>query len=282
MNPEYPIYIISKGRWKSRLTSRALERINVPYSIAIEPQEYKEYQKVISPDKIYILPFSNLGRGSIPARNWVWEHSMSIGAKSHWILDDNISTFYRLNRNLKIRISSGTVFKIAEDFVNRYENIALSGFNYELLVPRKAKIPPFYLNTRIYSCILIRNDIPYRWRGKYNEDTDLSIRALKDGWCTILFNAFLADKMATLRMKGGNTDELYKQNEQFDGRLEMAKSLKEQHPDVTKIVYKWDRWQHSVDYSYFKKNKLILKPNISVLKGIDNYGMKLVKRGRKI
>jgi len=28
---------------------------------------------------------------------------------------------------------------------------------------------------------LIRNDIPYRWRAKYNEDTDLSLRVLKDG-----------------------------------------------------------------------------------------------------
>jgi hypothetical protein len=40
MNPRYPVYIISKGRWDSRLTSKALETINVPYRIVIEPQEY--------------------------------------------------------------------------------------------------------------------------------------------------------------------------------------------------------------------------------------------------
>jgi len=96
MNPNYPIYIISKGRWESRLTSKALEKMHVPYHIVVEPQEYKNYAAVIDSKKILVLPFSNLGQGSIPARNWVWEHSISVGAEWHWILDDNIRDFYRL------------------------------------------------------------------------------------------------------------------------------------------------------------------------------------------
>ena len=271
MNPKYPVYIISKGRWKSRLTSKALEAINVPYKIVVEPQELKKYSAVIDPDKILTLPFSNLGEGSIPARNWVWEHSLSLGAKRHWILDDNMSPFYRLNYNSKIPVASGTIFRVAEIFVDRYKNIALSGFNYELLVPRKKKVAPYYLNTRIYSCILIKNDIPYRWRGRYNEDTDLSLRALKDGWCTVLFNAFLTNKVATMRMKGGNLDELY----QGDGRLKMAESLRDQHPDVTKVVRKWGRWQHHVDYRGFRKNKLKRKTGNTSPSVVNNFGMYL-------
>ena len=279
MNPSNPVYIISKGRWESRLTSRELEELKVPYRIVVEPQEYEEYAKVIAKEKILTLPFSNLGQGSIPARNWVWEHALSEGAKSHWILDDNIKGFYRLNRNLKVPVGSGTIFRCAEDFVDRYENVAISGFDYFMFAPRKSKIPPFRLNTRIYSCILIRNDIPYRWRGRYNEDTDLSIRALKDGWCTVLFSAFLAEKSQTMTMKGGNTDELYKRSENYeqDGRYLMAKSLQEQHPDITEITWKWDRWQHQVDYSGFKKNKLRLKEGIIIPEGVNNYGMVLRK-----
>jgi hypothetical protein len=134
------------------------------------------------------------------------------------------------------------------------------------------------MNTRIYSCILIKNDIPYRWRGRYNEDTDLSLRALKDGWCTVLFMAFLAEKMPTMTMKGGNTESLYKLDGQQDGRLLMAQSLQQQHPDVTEIVWKWGRWQHQVDYRAFKANKLIKKPGVEIPEGVNNYGMKLVKR----
>jgi hypothetical protein len=279
VNPRHPVYVISKGRWESRLTVKALERMGIPHHVVIEPQEYDDYAEVISPERLLILPFSNLGQGSIPARNWVWEHSVSNGAERHWILDDNIDGFYRLNHNLKVQVSTGATFRAAEDFVDRYENVAISGFHYFMFASRKSKMAPFTLNSRVYSCILIRNDLPHRWRGRYNEDTDLSLRVLKDGWCTVLFLAFLALKQTTMTMKGGNTDELY----QGDGRLRMAESLAEQHPEVTKVTKKWGRYQHHVDYSHFKpsifkgfeRNRLIRKPGLTVPNGVDNYGMRL-------
>lgn len=269
MENKYPIYIISKGRWKSRLTVKALDKIRVKYSVVIEPQELSHYSKVIDINKIIVLPFSNLGRGSIPVRNYVWKHSKDNGFKRHWVLDDNISGFWRLNHNLKTPVGDGTIFNVAELFTDRYTNIGLSGFNYFMFCKNKDKLPPFYLNTRIYSCILINNNLPFRWRGRYNEDTDLSLRVLKSGLCTILFNAFLAFKQTTMTMKGGNTDELYKD----DGRLKMAQSLVNQHPDLVKLSWKFNRYQHHVDYSPFKKNKLIKNPGLVVPKGINNYGM---------
>lgn len=270
MNPKYPIYIISKGRWESRLTSKALEKMNVPYHIVIEPQEYDHYASVIDSSKIYVLPFSNLGQGSIPARNWVWEHSIEQGAKRHWILDDNIRSFRRLHKNNRHYCFSGSIFRAAEDFVDRYLNVAISGFQYKMFAPNKQKWNPFGLNQRVYSCILIQNDIPYRWRGRYNEDTDLCLRILKDGWCTILFYAFLADKIASMTMKGGNTEELYGQTQQ---RLEFVQSLQQQHPDVVKIVWRYNRWHHQVDYRPFKNNRLIRDPNIEIPTDPNEYGM---------
>jgi len=269
MNPKYPVYIISKSRWESRLTSKSLERMKVPYHIVIEPQEYDNYASVIDKEKIFVLPFSNLGQGSIPARNWVWEHSISIGAKKHWILDDNIYDFYRLNRNSRNIVQTGTIFKCCEDFTDRYENVKISGMNYRFFMVPTEKHPPYYLNTRVYSCILIDNSLSHRWRGRYNEDTDLCIRVLKDGYCTILFNAFLQEKAATMTLKGGNTDELYKD----DGRLKMAQSLVDQHPDICTVSWKFGRYQHHVNYDGFKRNKLQLKHNYKIKKRINNYGM---------
>lgn len=270
--PRYPVYIVSKGRWETRLTSKHLEQMEVPYRIVVEPQEYANYAAVIAPKKILVLPFSNLGQGSIPARNWIWEHALSEGHERHWIVDDNIQGFVRLNENRKIKVTDGAIFKAAEDFVDRYENIALAGFNYRFFAEqRSARLPPYYLNTRIYSCILIKNDLPHRWRGRYNEDTDLSIRVLKDGWCTFLFNTLLANKLATMSAKGGNTDELY----QGDGRLKMAESLRDQHPDIVRITEKWGRWQHHVDYRGFRKNKLIVKPGVIIPDGSDEFGMEI-------
>ena len=134
--------------------------------------------------------------------------------------------------------------------------------------------PPFLLNTRIYSCLLIDNSCEHRWRGRYNEDTDLSLRALKDGWCTILFQAFLCDKTTTMTDTGGNTEDLY---EIDDGRLKMAESLVKQHPDVARVTQKWGRWQHHVDYRPFRHNKLKMKNNLIIKDRVNNYGMKLIQ-----
>lgn len=278
MNPNFPVYIISKGRWERRLTSKALEAMGVPYRIVIEPQEYGQYSSVIHPSKILQLPFSNLGLGGIPARNWVWEHALSERSGWHWILDDNITWFVRLYNNKKIRVADGTCFRVTEDFALRYDNVAQAGLQYEMFTLALCKFPPFFLNTRVYSCIFIRNDIPLRWRGRYNEDTDLSLRMLKAGWCTILINCFACKKITTMTMKGGNTDRLYRQDKKFDGRLEMAKSLQAQHPDVTTIKWKWGRWQHQVDYSRFKRNRLRLKPGVLITQGVNNYGMALQQK----
>ena len=108
-------------------------------------------------------------------------------------------------------VTDGQVFVVdCEEFTDRYTNIGLSGMNYQWFAKQKQVIPPFLANTRIYSCILIRNDLPFRWRGRYNEDTDLSLRVLKSGLCTVQFNAMLALKMVTaMTMRGGNNDELY-------------------------------------------------------------------------
>lgn len=251
--------------------------MNVPYHIVVEPQEYEQYAAVIAPHKILVTPFSNLGQGSIPVRNWVWEHAINKGSSKHWLLDDNIEAFNRLNMNKKPPVLTGAIFKAAEDFVDRYTNVAMAGFNYYSFCKSTDKLKPFNTNTRIYSCTLINNDITHRWRGKYNEDTDLSIRVLKDGWCTILFNAFLAGKVTTQRMKGGNTKDVYGDT---DNRREFAESLVKQHPDIVKVVWKFNRWHHQVDYRSFKNNKLIKVPDVIIPSGINNYGMKLIEVGK--
>jgi hypothetical protein len=253
----YPVYVISKGRAETRLTSKALERLGLPYRIVVEPQEVDAYAAHIDRDKILALPFSNLGQGSIPARNFCWEHSLAEGHRRHWVLDDNLRNFARLNRNENRIVVNENPFAPCEEFVDRYTNVALAGMQYRGFASDKDPLPPYRLNTRIYSCILIDNALPFRWRGRYNEDTDLSLRALKAGYCTVLFNAYLIDKVATMTMGGGNTDELYAD----DGRLQMAESLREQHPDCVTITEKWGRPQHHVDYTPFRHNTLAAVDN---------------------
>lgn len=284
MNPKYPLYIVSKKRADSRLTSKALEKMKVPYSVVIEESDYKDYSAVIDPKKLLILPeryfdeydvFDNLGRtkstGPGPARNFVWDHSISLGYKWHWVMDDNIQGFFRLNNNLKVPVGCGSIFRAMEDFCSRYTNISMAGPNYFMFAPRKTKQPPFIKNTRIYSCNLIRNDVPYRWRGRYNEDTDLSLRMLKDNWCTVQFNAFLQYKITTQVLRGGNSDAFYDK----EGTLPKSQMLADMHPDVSEVVWKFGRWHHYVNYKPFKKTKLIRREDVDFPEVVNNYGMKL-------
>lgn len=249
--------------------------MDIPYKIVVEPKEYEEYSKYIDKNKILVLPtnFSEYGKGSIPVRNWVWNHSKKNGDLWHWILDDNIESIERYNNNMKIKCQTPTPFYVIEQFVLRYENIYQAGMNYSLFCPALESRPPYILNTRIYSCILLRNDIKYRWRGRYNEDTDLSLRILKDGYCTILFNAFLIGKRATMTQNGGNEDIYKESNKRYD----FALSLKNQHPDIVNIVWRFNRWHHQVNYKPFKKNKLIKKNGLIVKDGINEYGMTIKK-----
>lgn len=288
--PKYPMYIVSKGRHESMYTSRSLARMQIPHSIVVEPQDYQKYDEALDNFDIrdyvtlLVAPFSNHGDGPGRARNWAWDHSISIGATSHWVFDDNISDFYRLHQNQRIRFESGAGFKAMEDFVDRYDNVYISGPQYRFFVAPDQKYPPYVANTRIYSSLLIRNDCPHRWRGRYNEDTDICLRVLKDGFCTVQFNSFLQGKAATQTVKGGNTEEFYhaENSEKIDdrgwnadGTINKSQMLVDMHPDVTRLVWRYGRWHHWVDYSPFKRNKLQYKPDTQINPEPNNYGMRL-------
>lgn len=259
----YPVYVISKGRaGDKRATTRALDNLGMDYRLVVEPQERSQYAAHLDEKRILELPFQDLGQGSIPARNWVWNHAVESGAAKHWILDDNIENFARVNQNKTRIVKDENPLLPCEEFVDRYRNVGLAGLQYRGFADDKTpNLAPYRLNTRVYSCILINHAIPFRWRGRYNEDTDLSLRVLKQGWVTVLFHSYLIDKVTTMRMSGGNTDELYAGN----GRLKMAESLQVQHPDVVTITEKWGRPQHHVDYLPFKENKLIPKTQLTLV-----------------
>lgn len=282
MNPSYPVYIVSKGRSDNGLTTRALHEMSVPHFIVVEEHELDAYRRGRCYGELLVLPdeykktyetCDDLGltksTGPGPARNFCIDHSKAY--KRHWVMDDNIDAFHYLNRNEKFEVRTGATLKAAEGFVDRYANVPVSGLNYYSFCKKTDKVPPYILNTRIYSCLLIENGSGYRWRARYNEDTDLSLRVLKDGFCTIQFNAFLCGKITTQRMRGGNSEDFYN----AEGTLPKSQMLQDLHPDVAKVVFKFNRWHHYVDYSPFKNNRLVKIVDTSKMPKINNYGLHL-------
>lgn len=183
---KYPIYVISKGRHDNCLTADWFIKDKVPFKLVIEPQEYDDYAKKYPKEILATLPFSNKGLGSYPARNWCWEDSIAQGADRHWIFDDNIRGVKRLFKGVRIRANCLDAMRFVEDVTNNYTNIAISGMNYTMFAG-KWSVNAFVKNHHIYSNLLIKNDIPYRWRLRYNEDTDLNLQVLKgkEGYCLL-------------------------------------------------------------------------------------------------
>lgn len=299
--PRFPLYVVSKGRSQYMMTSTYLSAMGVPHNIVVEPQEVEAYRAAVAERKLLTtvveLDMSykskyelcdDLGlsrsTGPGPARNFAWDHSKQAGFDWHWVMDDNIRGFYRLNNNRKIPIKTPVFWRAQEDFVLRYKNVAMAGPNYYMFIAKRVKYPPFVINTRIYSCNLIRNDLPYRWRGRYNEDTILSLDLLKAGWCTVQFNAFLQNKVTTQILKGGNTQEFY----HAEGKVEKgrdyalggtdakSKMLVAVHPDVARLTWKFQRVHHEVDYRRFKKQQLLRKDDVVIPAEVNEYGMTMV------
>jgi hypothetical protein len=270
--PRYPIYVLSKARWRTPLTAKFLLRDEVPFRLVVEPAEEEAYRTHIPDAELLILPRDNMG--APPVRAWIMEHSTLAGDARHWQLDDNIFDVRRLYRGKRIPCNSALGFRVCEDFTDRYTNIGLSGLNYQMFVTDETAVP-FYLNVHVYSCLLINNATNARWRLKLNDDTDFALQVLAGGGCTVLINVFMAHKLRTMVMKGGQ-GQLY----HGDGRLRMARTLERAWPYVVTTQRRFQRPQHVIRDAWRGfDTPLIRRDDIDWdnLPAVDEYGADLVQ-----
>jgi hypothetical protein len=270
--PKYPIYIPSKQRCDINMTTRFLLADGVPFYLVVEPQEQDIYEAKFGAARVLTLPANN--QGLIFARNWIKDHATASGAERHWQVDDNICSMKAWHHRKRIACDAGVAFRAMEDFCDRYENVALAGPLYTMFI-YNLKVP-FVLNAHIYSCTLILNRLPNRFRPPANEDVDMCLQVLADGWTTVQFNYFLAEKKPTMTVKGGQTDSAYR----GDGRLFMARSLQRAWPYVVRTKRRFQRPQHQVrhEWKHFD-TPLKLKPGIDLASLPPNdYGLRLQVR----
>ena len=212
---KYPIYIPSKGRPDKCLTAKTLSGDGVPFHLVVEPQEAKEYAASYGDKNVLTLPFSNTG-SAVAARNWIKEHATQAGHKRHWQLDDDIRGFYAWTKDSRKPCTPSYALPHCEEFVDRYSNVAIAGLKSHLFGSTIKH--PFTTNCQAFTCVLVLNELPYRWRGTHGHDTDFSLQALVGGWCTILFYAFQFEWASVT--SGGNSD-VY----EGDGRLYRTREL---------------------------------------------------------
>lgn len=267
--PRYPVFVPTKGRAHNPLTIRFLQEDEVPFRIVVVPEEVEQYRALVDDSQILVLPRSDLKL--VGTRNWIRDVAEQEGWARHWQLDDNIRRVNRLFMGERYNCDSGPALRAIEDFSDRYSNIGISGFNYRFFAT--PNLEAYSVNTHVYSATLVNHKMPCRWRLIYNDDTDLCLQALSEGWCTVLVNAFLVDKMKTMVVKGGNTDDLY----QGDGRLVMARALERMWPHHVRVERRFQRPQHVIDWRQFKQRLQPLDDGSATYTHDDaEYGLRMI------
>ena len=228
---KYPIYIPSKGRAQTSITSKILLAEGLKFYIVVEPQDYDEYKKHYNPDIILTMPINDGGLAY--ARRFIKEHSTKKGDKYHWQIDDNIKGFKIRVDNKNKPSTANYNLTLVENYINHNDNVGIGGLRHIMYAWTQTE--DYTFNQQCPSCIIVNNDMKSNWRDNMVEDTDFSLQVLNEGFSTILFNKLVMDKLPTKKLSGGCTDLYYNDDTIRNSRQER---LKEQYPGIFEIVIK--------------------------------------------
>ena len=257
------MYIPSYKRAECTKTAALFKKHKVPFFLVVDENDREDYCRAGYEEHLLLLPFLNNGT-SYPPRNFIWEHSVSEGAKRHWQVDDNIFHFKRFTGKERQYIPPGVALRMIEEFSDQYTNIAIFGPNYSTFCMPYQSTPPVRFNCHIYSCMCIKNDLPFRWRGPWNEDVDLCLQSLVEGYCTIATQFVCQQKAATMTTKGGNTVSY----SNLDSRAYGSRTLQAKWPGLVELTNKYGRPHFHIkkNWAMFRSNKLIKDPNYTPMK----------------
>ena len=218
---KYNIYIPSKGRAKTCNTPSLLEGNNTSLFLVVEPQDENAYIEEFGEN--YVLTMEENNKGIAYARNWCKNHSIRMGEKYHWQIDDDINSFSeRTNKN---RICNGLeLLRKVEQYVDEYSNIGIAGLKHSLFAWSAKKEIDY--NKQICSCAIINNEVDIKWRDGVVEDTDYSMQVLANNYCSVLFNRFLYDPPKLASNSGGNNASGY-----YDNYIHLLHGLQEKWKD---------------------------------------------------
>lgn len=261
--PKYPIYIPSYRRSDCFKTPPLFKKHGVPFYLVVDSNDWDDYCKAGYEEHLLRLPFLNNGT-SYPPRIFIWEHSEANGDARHWQIDDNIYHFKHFTGKKRLYIPPGAALRMVEEFSDQYTNVAIYGPNYCTFCMPGQNHGPVRFNVHIYSCMCIKNDLPFRWRGPWNEDVDLCLQALVAGYCTIATNFVCQNKAATMQIKGGNTVSYTN----LDSRAYGARTLQAKWPGLVELTNKYGRPHFHIknNWKQFEGNKLIRDPDYVPLK----------------
>jgi len=197
---KYKVYIPSKGRASTCNTPSLLSKSNIDFFIVVEPQDKDSYLEKFEKEQVLVMDKDD--KGIAYARNFCKRHSVSLGDKFHWQIDDDMKTFMKRVNKKNTRCDAIDVLFPIEHYIEEYVNIGMAGAKHSLFAWSANNEVEF--NKQICGCGLFNNQTNATWCEGVIEDTDYSMQVLSLGYCSVVFNRLLFDTPPASTNEGGN------------------------------------------------------------------------------
>lgn len=270
----WPVFILSLGRADAkRTTADLLLQHGIESRIVVEPHEESAYsarwgrERIIVKPDIYQTNFDPLDRfstdsmtlGPGPARNCILATAREEGHDWYWSMDDDVTRFMRHHRDRSFTPAENLVdfFIELENDITQYKNVAIGGPRIRSQYEQQHR---FIKNRAVYGrCFLHRTTTGINVRGRFNEDTVLSLEHLIAGWCTMIFNTHQLDSPEPTTKPGGCTETVYQY-----GRELRFKHMAAAFPKFVGTRIKNGKYCSKIQWSkHFGRRPLIPDPNYS-------------------
>ena len=201
------IFITSKARFDKCKTADLFVNYKKAW-LVIEPQEEKQYREKYPNYKYLILGKDD---GGLPyARNFIKMVAEIRGLKSYWLLDDDISNFYRREGTKLIKDNSVTILKEAKQ-VFKKNDIALGGIEYRQFAwsATKELITNSFCDCAVFIDVNKMKGIYCNTELKLKIDRDLCIQTIRNNKKTARLTTYAFSSPPNGSNKGGLKEIAY-------------------------------------------------------------------------
>lgn len=219
---KYPVCIVSKDRSDTCTTHTLLDFEGVKWFYMVEPKDYDAYVARFGKSKVINIEQND--KGIYYVRNYCIEWSKKNGYDKHWQVDDDLRSLHYRPMNFIKGIRDSTRIENPSSMLSYIEDISIKCVNYGagclthdgFAFSKKNDVD---INKMIYCFQLINNSIKSRYQPHTSEDVDFSVRILKEGYVTMVFNKYSFRTPASGSLKGGcNSSIDYKKIGNVDNR----------------------------------------------------------------
>lgn len=180
----WPIIIPSKGRPDQPLF-RKLEVEGLDFTILIEPQDVGKYTEHIAPARLMALDHNDMGLAY--SRNWTLEIARERGYRWFWVLDDDITGFYRTIGNRCVGDTAKAILYEAQALIQSMPNVGQAALEYQQFAwsAKRQFAVNSYCDVAVAINTVKTHGLQYDTTVNLKEDRDFTLQVLNAGFDTV-------------------------------------------------------------------------------------------------